>query len=658
MTGIGDLLGWLARWVHLASSTLLVGCCTTLLLAGRSDRPTARAWEARVGRWARGAALVALATGLAMLAHQTAVLEDRAAAALEWTSLLRVLLETQGGVVWLVRHGVLLLLAVFLWMELDLARRIDWQLARAEAAFLALAALGAFAAAGHAAGVDPDTASAVLTDLVHLIATGIWAGGLVPLALLLRSACTEAGADARPYAVLAARRFSLLAAAMVAVLVMTGVLNTTAQVGSIAGLVGTRHGWLLTAKFGLLLPVLALAYVNRRRILPALGGEGARVGRPAMRRLARSVIAEASLLLVVVGLVAVMGVTPPAAHGQPTWPFTLRLSADTVLHTPEIKPRVLVGSQVAVLGAAGVLAALVLRRALRLPLLAGAGVLLASGLAIALPPLAIDAYPTTYQRPAVPYQAASIAAGAATFQEHCATCHGPAGGGDGPAGRAMWPRPADLRAPHVVVHTAGDLYWWITHGLRQMPAFGDRLPSDARWDLVNFIRALGAAASARSLETVEAGRPRVVAPDFTFAVGAIPARTLRDYRGRRIVLVVLYTLPASRPRLDLLAQRQLELVTQGLEVIAVPLDAAPDAIRRLGPSQIFYPVVTEGAREIVDTYRLFAPGAGHAEFLVDRQGYLRAITREMPLTLDALTSQLGALNAEKVTVAAPQEHVH
>jgi putative copper resistance protein D len=175
---------------------------------------------------------------------------------------------------------------------------------------------------------------------------------------------------------------------------------------------------------------------------------------------------------------------------------------------------------------------------------------------------------------------------------------------------------------------------------------------------VNFIRALGAAASARSLGAVEADRPRIVAPDFTFAVGAIPARSLKEYRGRRAVLLVLYTLPQSRPRLDLLAERQLELVTQGLEVIAAPLDADPDAIRRLGSSQIFYSVVTDGAREIVDTYRLYAPGVAHAEFLVDRRGYLRAVARGTPVDLGPLRAQLAALDAEKVDVAEPLEHVH
>lgn len=658
MTALGELLGWLARFVHLASSTLLVGCCTTLLLAGRSDRPTARAWEARVARWSRGAVLLAMAAGLAMLAHQTALLESRAGAALEPAALARVLLETQAGIVWLVRHGILLLLAVLLWVPLDVERRLDWQLARAEAALLATAALGIFAAAGHAAGVEPDAPSAVLADLAHLVGTGLWAGGLLPLAALLRSAAVETGADARPHAVLAARRFSRLAAAIVVLLAATGALNAAAQVGSVAGLIGTPHGQLLLGKLALLVPVLGLGWLNRRRLLPALGGDGATVGRPAMGRLSLAVGAEAGLLLLVIALGAAMGGTPPAAHGQPDWPFALRLSAANLIHTPEIAPRVFVGSQVAVVGAVGVLAALALRRALRLSLLAGAGVLLAAGLAIAVPPLAIDAYPTTFHRPAVPYQAASIAAGAATFQEHCAPCHGPGGAGDGPAARAMWPRPPDLRAPHVAAHTAGDLYWWISFGLGRMPPFVDRLSDEQRWSLVNFIRALGAAASARSLGAVEPDRPRIVAPDFTFAVGAIPARSLKEYRGRRAVLLVLYTLPQSRPRLDLLAERQLELVTQGLEVIAAPLDADPDAIRRLGSSQIFYAVVTDGAREIVDTYRLYAPGVAHAEFLVDRRGYLRGVARGTPVDLGPLRAQLAALDAEKVDVAEPLEHVH
>ncbi len=44
----------------------------------------------------------------------------------------------------------------------------------------------------------------------------------------------------------------------------------------------------------------------------------------------------------------------------------------------------------------------------------------------------------------------------------------------------------------------------------------------------------------------------------------MPAQSLRDYRGRRIVLLVLYTLPASRPRLAQLARSHQMLAILGV----------------------------------------------------------------------------------------------
>src|SRR5207244_3363858 len=124
--------------------------------------------------------------------------------------------------------------------------------------------------------------------------------------------------------------------------------------------------------------------------------------------------------------------------------------------------------------------------------------------------------------------------------------------------------------------------------------------------------------------SVEPERSWLVAPDFTFAVGPTPARALKEYRGRRIVLLALYSLPGSRPRLAQLAQRYDILVTLGAEVVAVPTDAAPDPITRLGAEpRVFFPVVTGGADEIVAAYRLFARPPP-AEPLIRRPGYSRA----------------------------------
>jgi putative copper export protein/mono/diheme cytochrome c family protein len=649
-------LGLLARFVHLGASILIVGSAFAVVLAGRSDRPTARAWESRVVRLTRVIVWLALAAGVVTLAQQAAIVEGRPAAAAEPLALARVAIDTRFGLVWLARHGVLLLLVVFVSMRADLRSTPDWRAARGQTLLLGAAALGALAAAGHSAAVEPSAATAIAADVGHLLAAGVWGGALPALVILLRAASREAGADARPYAVLTARRFSRAALAMVLVIVATGLAITAAQVGSFGALLGTPYGRLLVLKLALVAATLLVAALGRRRLLPALGGEASTLGRPAMRRLAVSVAVEAVGVVAIVGIVAVLGVSPPARHEQPEWPLSFRLAAGALADSPDAWPFVLVGSQIAILGVVAGLCSLILRAA-RLPLLAGGSVLVVAGLAMAVPPFATDAYPTTYQRPSVPYQAGAIAAGAELFTRHCIACHGPAGAGDGPAGRALASPPSDLRAHHATLHTAGDLYWWITHGRRAMPAF-ETLDPTQRWSLVNYVRALGAADAARRLgAVVEPDRPRIVAPDFVFAVGPTPPRALRDYRGARIVLVTLYTLPGSRPRLAELAARYELLAALGVEIVAVPTDAEPDAIKRLGAEpRILFPVVTDGAREIVTTYNLFAPGP-HAELLIDRQGYLRAV-ETAPNGTERLLANVQALNDEKVVAAPPTEHVH
>jgi len=109
------------------------------------------------------------------------------------------------------------------------------------------------------------------------------------------------------------------------------------------------------------------------------------------------------------------------------------------------------------------------------------------------------------------------------------------------------------------------------------------------------------------------------------AKGAPSLHSLRDYRGERMVLLVLYTLPESRPSLRDLALGGDALDLQDLEIIFAPTDADPGAIRRLGPEpRLLFPVITGGAADIVQAYQMFARGKPHAEFLIDFQGYVRA----------------------------------
>jgi len=664
-------LGLAARWVHLVCGLGLLGLFSAELLAGRSERPTALRWTARIASLTRWLVVGVLASGVLTLGCQAVIVAGGSDAIRDPSMWLRLLTSSRFGTVWLVRHGLFLLLGVLILLrerERSRADAIAWRL---EGWALGAVAMAAMAWAGHAAAVEPLGGIALLSDALHLVAAGTWLGALLPLALLLRAASTEAGADARPYAVLAIRRFSVLAAALMLVIITTGLWNAGAEAGTVPALIGTRYGGLLLVKIALLVAALALAVANRR-LLPALSGDGVTVGRPAMLRLSRFIAGELALALLILGVAAALSLTVPALHESPRWPLSFRLSSDAVAASPVIRARLFIGAQLAFLGLLAVIIGALIRN--KRGLVIGAGALaVVAGLGIALPPLAVDAYPTTYRRPTVAYEAVSIGHGMALYTTRCAPCHGAGGKGDGPGGAGLAKLPADLTAPHTGQHTAGDLFWWITHGIRAsgMPPFGETLSEDERWDLINFLRALAAADEARALAPLVArGRPRLGAPDFTFAVGPAPSRSLKEFRGRWMVLLVLFSLPESRSRLDQLALAYREIEFSGTEVVAVPMDADPRIIARLGAAPpILFPVVTEGAAEIVRAYTLFtrtsesAP-ARHTEFLVDRQGYLRARwspgSAAPPTWADVKTlrAEIQILDQEAPSGPPPGEHVH
>jgi mono/diheme cytochrome c family protein len=96
----------------------------------------------------------------------------------------------------------------------------------------------------------------------------------------------------------------------------------------------------------------------------------------------------------------------------------------------------------------------------------------------------------------VPADDASIARGLELFQVNCAVCHGEQGDGQGlivPHFEANGaPRlPADLTADRMVQVADNHFYNIVTNGLPPlMPPFGDLIPGDDIWHLVNYIRTL------------------------------------------------------------------------------------------------------------------------------------------------------------------------
>jgi putative copper export protein/mono/diheme cytochrome c family protein/peroxiredoxin len=652
-----------AQWVHLALGVLLTGAFFLLLLAGPPQTDFMRGWERRVLYWSRWLVIAALASGVVVMAAHTAVFEGRLGAALDPQAVWRAMLDTQLGFLWMARHGLLIVLTAFLFLGGDVGAGKSWMAARGEAFALAALALVLLGASGHLAANSGSTWPQAIA-MVHLLGAGVWAGGLPPLALLLYGASRNA-ATTDPYATRTVRRFSRVARVALLILAGSGVASAWLLIGGIVGLLGTLHGWLLLAKLVVLVPVFLLA-IESRAMLPALSSPTAANSSAAARRMALLIGIEAGLVLVALGLAAAMTVITPAIHDDPVWPWQVQLSLDALSEVPFLQRLAHAPIEFVVAGAGLTVLAIVFLVRRRPLLLFGTLFLLVSGgAAIALQPFVLEAYPTSFAHPQAPYSAASIAEGMAVYGAHCASCHGM----PTPDSTGSWGSSVDLLAAETTWRSPGDLFWLITHGRpeRGMPEFGSRLREVDRWHVINFLHALTmtafcSAGPSRIGPEVQPNSALVPAPDITVSVGRLTPTTLRDLRGKRMALLVLYDLPGSRARMTELAKHYGALSVQGVEVVAAAPRNSPDAIADLGQSpSVLFPVITDRNEDIAAAYRLFAPGAAHAEFLIDRQGYIRAIWRsdqtDMP-DADAVQAQVEKLNEEKSPPPLPDDHIH
>src|SRR5262249_4695376 len=151
-----------------------------------------------------------------------------------------VLSKTQFGIV----SDIRLTLAILLAIALALAHTRFGT--RFLPAFFAAGLLVAIASTGHAAGtIGQIGAIHLAADALHLLAAGLWIGGLVPLLLLLRAAWEHNDETWAAIASHVTRRFSTLGIMSVGTLLATGIVNSWILVGSIEGLVRTDYGHLV-----------------------------------------------------------------------------------------------------------------------------------------------------------------------------------------------------------------------------------------------------------------------------------------------------------------------------------------------------------------------------------------------------------------------------
>lgn len=256
-----------------------------------------------------GAAGLLLVSATAYLLVQTASMAGDWAAATDPELLGGVLMDSAMG--WAVCARLLAAAAA-------LALALSARPGHAACAWLSLLGGGAllsFAWTGHgAASEGPGGMVHLAADLLHLLAAGVWIGALAALALLVRRPTPSVAGLEALHGALAG--FAGPGSAAVAVIVASGLVNSWFLVGpaSLAALLTTDYGLVLTAKVVLFLLMLGLAARNRFRHTPALA-RGLADGGPeaALHRLRSSLLVEAALGFGVLALVGVLGMMVPIA---------------------------------------------------------------------------------------------------------------------------------------------------------------------------------------------------------------------------------------------------------------------------------------------------------------------------------------------------------
>lgn len=202
-------------------------------------------------------------------------------------------------------------------------------------------ALGTFSAGSHAAGSPLLPWIGVFVDWAHLLAVGLWAGGLAALALALPAALQPYSDDSRRLALLAAlNRFSRMAAACVVVVVATGVYSSLNWIYTPSDITQTPFGGALVFKLVLVGGVLLVALAHHAALRPERYARWqALISRvqgflPTLRL-------EVALALLVIGAAALLSATPvpvPPFVGDtspaPTGTLSLGDTAITLTMTP------------------------------------------------------------------------------------------------------------------------------------------------------------------------------------------------------------------------------------------------------------------------------------------------------------------------------------
>jgi copper transport protein len=248
-----------------------------------------------------GAALGAAAASLVLATQQHAVAIGIGVGEAFRPAHLQAMLDFRFGRVALVRFGLLAVVGLLLSRLRQLPRR--GAPAIASIAVGTVLALGLFETVVLLSHDGGSGRLQTLARLVHSLGVSIWLGGLVMLvAFVLPRRRRDELIDVLP-------RFSQLATAAVALVLVAGVVLADGLVGGVAGLLTTSYGRVLLLKVALVVGLIEIARRSRSHVRAALSESAGALARP----LVTWVAIELGLMALVFALTALLVSQQPPA---------------------------------------------------------------------------------------------------------------------------------------------------------------------------------------------------------------------------------------------------------------------------------------------------------------------------------------------------------
>lgn len=281
-----------AVWFGFLGYAFIVGDLTLRIAARFAGRPPPRGATADVTGW-----LILTAATLVQYLVYGPYASDGSLRQVFSRSLISDTLGTRTGHALGFRAVLLALLAIGGdWLLSWISRARSRIGPAAVAAFFAVGLAVTWSATGHAADGSSSTVAMAATTL-HVVAMGIWLGGLISL---LRTLCGEPDASL-------ARTFSKVASGAVTLLAATGVYQAWREIGGFSALTSTGYGRLLLMKVSTLTVILLVAAKSRAAARRETESYDA-------RSLRRTVVLEAAGIAALLLLTTVLlGTAPPHA---------------------------------------------------------------------------------------------------------------------------------------------------------------------------------------------------------------------------------------------------------------------------------------------------------------------------------------------------------